>query len=66
MISKNHPLVSIIIPCYNEINTIDLIIEKVKNIDYESKEIILIDDCSNDGTTERIKMRIEEKVDKVI
>ncbi len=57
---------SIIIPCYNEINTIDLIIEKVKNIDYESKEIILIDDCSNDGTTERIKMRIEEKVDKVI
>jgi len=57
---------SIIIPCYNEINTIDLIIEKVKNIDYESKEIILIDDCSNDGTTERIKKRIEEKVDKVI
>ena len=57
---------SIIIPCYNEINTIDLIIEKVKNMDYESKEIILIDDCSNDGTTERIKKRIEEKVDKVI
>ena len=27
---------------------------------------IKIDDCSNDGTTERIKKRIEEKVDKVI
>ena len=63
---NNSMKLSIIIPCYNEINTIDLIIEKVKNIDYESKEIILIDDCSNDGTTERIKMRIEEKVDKVI
>ena len=63
---NNSMKLSIIIPCYNEINTIDLIIEKVKNIDYESKEIILIDDCSNDGTTERIKKRIEEKVDKVI
>lgn len=43
---------SIIIPCYNEINTIIKILNKIKSInlsDYE-KEIIIINDGSNDGT----------------
>jgi len=43
---------SIIIPCYNEINTIVKILNKIKSINltnYE-KEIIIINDGSNDGT----------------
>ena len=58
--------VSIIIPCYNEINFLDLLIERVltqKNIE---KEIILIDDYSNDGTRDLIKKFISKKVTKVI
>ena len=58
--------VSVIIPCYNEISTIDQIIDKIilqKNI---NKQIILIDDCSTDGTTDIIKSKISNKVDKVI
>jgi glycosyltransferase involved in cell wall biosynthesis len=58
--------VSIIIPCYNEINFLDLLIERVltqKNIE---KEIILIDDYSNDGTRDLIKEFISKKVTKVI
>lgn len=43
--------VSIVIPCYNEINTIEEIIHEVQsvNIPYE-KEIVIVDDCSKDGT----------------
>ena len=43
---------SIIIPCYNEINTISDLIKKVKSSTIKSKEIIIIDNCSNDGTRE--------------
>lgn len=46
---------SIIIPAYNEKNTIETIIEKVKTVDLGQdiqKEIIVIDDGSKDGTRE--------------
>lgn len=44
--------VSILIPVYNELNTLDLIIKKVESADFcgLEKEIILIDDYSTDGT----------------
>ena len=59
-------LLSIIIPCYNEINTINEIIGKVKNVTFIKKEIILIDDGSTDGTTEYIKKNIESEIQKTI
>ena len=43
---------SIIIPCYNEYTTIKKIIDKVNNQRAFDKEIIVIDDCSSDGTSE--------------
>ena len=43
---------SVIIPCYNEINTIAEVIERVKNAPIKSKQIIIIDDYSSDGTRE--------------
>ena len=43
---------SIIIPCFNEIRTIKEIIFKVKNSPIQNKEIIIIDNCSTDGTRE--------------
>jgi glycosyltransferase involved in cell wall biosynthesis len=45
---------SIIIPVYNEAQTIREIIEKVKQAPYE-KEIIVVDDFSTDGTRELLK-----------
>ena len=50
-------LVSIIIPCYNELHTLDQIIDLVNKQKKINKEIILIDDCSNDGTKELIENR---------
>jgi glycosyltransferase involved in cell wall biosynthesis len=44
--------ISIIIPCYNEYSTIKKIIDKINNQKTFDKEIIVIDDCSSDGTIE--------------
>ncbi|MBF0344089.1 MAG: glycosyltransferase family 2 protein [Nitrospirae bacterium] len=56
---------SVIIPCYNEVNTIEEIIEAVINAPYSDKEIIVVDDCSKDGTRERLKS-LEGRVSMVI
>ena len=50
---------SIIIPCYNELATIDEIIDAVNNSPYPDKEIIIIDDYSTDGTRDQLKNAIE-------
>jgi len=60
----NKPKLTIIIPAYNEINTIQDLINKISNLKID-KQIILIDDNSNDGTNEVIKKNID-KVDKII
>jgi len=47
---------SIIIPVYNEKNTVNKIIQQVQNVELDmEKEIILIDDGSTDGTREILK-----------
>ena len=56
--------VTIIIPVFNEKNYINKIISRVKNnINFE-KQIIVIDDCSSDGTREIIKKikNIDKKI----
>jgi glycosyltransferase involved in cell wall biosynthesis len=45
---------SVLMPAYNEIHTIQDILYKVQNVDLE-KEIIIIDDYSTDGTREFLK-----------
>lgn len=48
--------ISIVIPVYNELNTVSTIIDTVRNVDLPlKKEIIIIDDGSSDGTTKVIK-----------
>ena len=50
---------SIIIPCYNELSTIDSIIDAVNAAPYFDKEIIIVDDCSTDGTRTKLEKVIE-------
>ena len=57
---------SIIVPCYNERDTLSEIISLVKQSPVEEKEIILVDDGSSDGTTDMIRRELEKTVDRVI
>ncbi|MDQ7063619.1 MAG: glycosyltransferase family 2 protein [candidate division KSB1 bacterium] len=45
--------ITVIIPAYNEVNTIEEIVRRVQKTPFE-KEVILVDDGSTDGTREKI------------
>ncbi len=47
---RNFPLISVIIPIFNGMNTIQKAIQSIKNQNYPSIEIIAIDDGSSDGS----------------
>lgn len=53
------PLISVIIPVYNEKKTIKEIVRRVQNVNLD-KEIIIVDDFSTDGTREILR-QIKEK-----
>ena len=59
-------MLTIIIPVFNEINTIEKILDEVNKIDFIKTQIILIDDFSTDGTRELIRNKLYKKVNKVI
>src|SRR6266571_7912846 len=58
--------VSIVIPCYNEKNTIEKIVEAVRTAPIQSREIIVVDDCSEDGTQALLQERLSQLVDRII
>lgn len=51
-------MISIIIPCYNEVRTIKTILKKINDLKNYKFEIIIIDDYSTDGTREILKNEI--------
>ena len=59
MFDKKLIKISILIPCFNENNTINMIIDRViKSLEiynFTNYEIIIVDDFSNDGTREKLK-----------
>ena len=59
MINKENFKLSIIIPCYNEKNTIEIILKKIiQNLNkykFLNYEILIVDDCSTDGTIQILK-----------
>jgi len=59
-------MLTIIIPAFNEINTIEEIITRVNKIDFIPIEIILVDDHSTDGSRDLIKKNLYKKVTRVI
>ena len=55
LMPKQTPLVSIILPVYNQEKTIGQCIESLRAQDYPRKELIIIDDGSTDGTPKIIE-----------
>ena len=58
--------ITVIIPCYNEINFLEIIIQRVLDTKIPNKQIIIVDDFSTDGSKELLKNKIEPLVNKVI
>ncbi len=58
--------VSIIIPCFNEKDTVEALINAVAQTEIEDKEIILVDDFSTDGTREILKGPLSAKIQRIV
>ncbi|WP_295384884.1 glycosyltransferase family 2 protein [uncultured Thiodictyon sp.] len=57
---------TIVIPCYNERDTIESIVDAVRQSAYPDKEIIVVDDCSDDGSRDVLRERIAPKVNQIL
>ena len=57
---------SVIIPCYNEVATIEEVVQSVTNVIGDEGEIIIVDDCSTDGTRDLLAEKIEGNLAQVI
>jgi glycosyltransferase involved in cell wall biosynthesis len=56
---------SIIIPCYNEQHTIASLVAAVNAAPYPDKEIIIVDDCSRDGTHAELE-KLKDQVSQIV
>lgn len=57
---------SVVIPCYNEFGTIQEVVKAVRNSPVKDLEIIVVDDCSKDGTRELLQSGLSTQIDKII
>jgi len=57
---------SVIIPCYNEVNTVREVLDLVIDARGPEKEIIIVDDCSTDGTRQLLEEHVDGKLASVI
>ena len=60
------PKISIIIPCYNEVDTLETLIDAVLAAPVSDKEIILVDDGSTDGSAEIARSKVASRIDRLI
>jgi len=56
---------TVIIPVFNEINTISILLKKVLS-EKTPKQVIVVDDCSTDGTKKILNKKFKNKIDKLI
>lgn len=59
-------MLSIIIPCYNERENVINILDKIDQVEGIQKEIIVVDDCSTDGTRDILESEVKDRVAQLI
>jgi len=63
---KDEKVLSIVIPCYNEENNIVTLVNKVLQSPIKNKEIIIVEDCSSDGTRTILEEKVRPLVSQII
>ena len=58
--------ISVVIPVFNERNTIEQIVQAVRAADVGETEIVVVDDASTDGTREVLKERVSSRANQII
>ncbi len=64
--NKDDYVLSVVIPCYNEKDNIEAIVRKVLESPIPKKEIIVVNDCSTDGTDKVLEEVIAPLVARVV
>lgn len=57
---------SVIIPCFNEVSTLSQLLQAVRASPIKDIEIIVVDDCSTDGTQALLKTELAHRIDRII
>ncbi|UCD96887.1 MAG: glycosyltransferase [Candidatus Bathyarchaeota archaeon] len=60
------PLVTVIVPAYNEEDAISKTVESLLTLSYPKKEIIIVDDGSTDGTLEVARRFVDDNLVKLV
>ena len=60
------PKLSVVIPCYNERATLESVLDRVRATPVKDVEIVVVDDCSTDGTRDLLREKLEAMVDRVV
>ncbi len=58
--------ISVVIPCFNERNTIEQIVRTVRMSPVQNLEIIVVDDCSTDGTIEILREKVATLANQIV
>ncbi|HDL01909.1 MAG TPA: glycosyltransferase family 2 protein, partial [candidate division Zixibacteria bacterium] len=57
---------SVVIPVFNEVSTLEEIVSAVRDSQVENIEIIIVDDFSTDGTRDLYNTKLKDSVDRII
>lgn len=61
------PILTVLIPCYNEVSTIHEVIDRVRKAPVTcSIELVVVDDGSTDGTQDRLKGELASRIDHLV